>query len=1271
MKLRCVLLIALVLSVAVCAAGGVKISYRLPTDGPLPRTYRVTLAITLPDDPDWIVSTFVSGGVCTVTRENGGRFTEEWDGLDENYMPVPAGAYGVKGIFMPAAKWRMDGQYHSFVARYRFGAGDSWSPAPENDDKFPWIFGHVFGLVQDVSVGPNGKASFWCNYIENSWNPFLVDLNKPVGYDQVIARYPSGGAAGGPTTACDGEHVWSATANDGRPVIFRADRRWGPDINGFGLRCRRVEEMPPSMTAWRHPETNRRFVYAAQAGEVNRILVFDGDSSEPLAEIPLRAPLAISLDRTQPGRRLIAMHKTNAGWAVSAVALEGGLPRGEWKRLFDVKGIGNPTDCEMDSAGRFYVCDPDANQVFQLDGNGTVRRRFARATQQRAGHYDHHVFMRPHKLATWTDAIGEDRIIVIEGAGPGRISEWSANGELLREWFLCQDSASGYCLDPEQPEHIYGTLFGKGVVRFKVDYEKAAWAVDAVWPDIACSGDFPGGKMYPRVIHAGGRAYLGFMGGAHAGGTWMLYRFDGDKLVPASGTVKIDGQFFWWHDANGDGRLQPNEYKDNPNKGPSSSYWADLWLEDLSLTVISGYKVFRLAPTGFDGHGNPIYDGSKWETLLVDPIFDAKAKGTPDALHGGNEIGTFFWDWTDVAGSMREGFYVAAPSVPRNPGGIDTGGSYHAQWKLSRYVPDGKGGYRMKWRVGRKAFRLAEPGQIYGPQHISNEVHGIVGLEDSNGLYHLFTNEGMYVDTLMVDVFRRGLGKSGMYGHSGESWYGKHYLDRKTGKVFLFMGRGQGLVYEVENWRPGVIKAVAVDAPRVSITAGQIAPANEIALRLRGGAGAAHVAKFYPAPGGGPAMDGSMTGWEACTPVKFGLDDERTVEVRPMYDPGHIYLRWHVRLPGQFAPVELGDPIRLFTHERAADFVSFYFQGDPNASPGAVDGRPGDMRIVFAIVKDGAAVRPVALGMYAAPPNGEGKEVTYLSPVGRARFGHVGLMQNVRLAHAIDDDGKGFVIAAAIPAQDIAGRPQLPGLRTSADFAATFGGKTNFWWANVGNMSNTLTTDEPSEARLYPGAWAQAQFVPMDSLPIREWITCGPWGGEKLKERPNDPHPQPKGHAFSKQFYKDRTYPPDGGNVDLKAVYEGPETEDVRGARHKVRWRPMSISGDFITAAEGRPTCAFAATWIYFPQGTDMECDIICPTIGDSGIWINDQPAARKYTGWGMSPRKQQTLRFRKGWNKIFCRGWTSWGGMNFGLVLKGPEEVLWSVKVSPTPRRN
>jgi len=89
---------------------GVPISYQLPNTGALPHTYRVTLAMTDPKNPDWIVSQFVSGAERTVTKENQGKFTDYWDGLDDNFMPAPPGAYGVKGIVMPAEKWEVDGK---------------------------------------------------------------------------------------------------------------------------------------------------------------------------------------------------------------------------------------------------------------------------------------------------------------------------------------------------------------------------------------------------------------------------------------------------------------------------------------------------------------------------------------------------------------------------------------------------------------------------------------------------------------------------------------------------------------------------------------------------------------------------------------------------------------------------------------------------------------------------------------------------------------------------------------------------------------------------------------------------------------------------------------------------------------------------------------------------------------------------------------------------------------------------------------------------------
>jgi hypothetical protein len=48
---------------------------------------------------------------------------------------------------------------------------------------------------------------------------------------------------------------------------------------------------------------------------------------------------------------------------------------------------------------------------------------------------------------------------------------------------------------------------------------------------------------------------------------------------------------------------------------------------------------------------------------------------------------------------------------------------------------------------------------------------------------------------------------------------------------------------------------------------------------------------------------------------------------------------------------------------------------------------------------------------------------------------------------------------------------------TFLKFEATFGGHNKFWWANSDGSASRETYDEPSEARLYHGSWALAQFA--------------------------------------------------------------------------------------------------------------------------------------------------------------------------------------------------
>ena len=439
--------------------------------------------------------------------------------------------------------------------------------------------------------------------------------------------------------------------------------------------------------------------------------------------VPLAHPRAIQVQ----GGKLWALHLDPSGqWTVSAVALNAGVPQGEWQGVCTIQGVGAVTDFKVDAAGNLYVTDIDANQVYKLDPQGKIVASFGHGTVQKAGHYDERVFMSPAKVAIWANAQGQERVLVVEQSGPGRVSEWSTEGELLRQWFPSQVHANTtYAVDPERPEDVYLAISqpvsGSGLVRFKVNYETGEWKVDAVWPDV-CGWDdrFPGGVDYPRIINVGGRKYLAFARVKESRFGCMIYRMDGENWVPSAGLVTVDqpgapkpaALQYWWHDANGDGKLQESEYINSPARLPKKiRYWGDNWLEDLSLAMIQtgGREVWRLAPSGFDEHGNPIFDGTKWTKLLTDSVMQARAEGVVDLLHGGNEVGNQFnIEWVDICNSPDQGYYLTIYSGPNCPGGIDSTGGFGTQTKLSRYVPDGQGGFRMKWRVGSQGVR---PGQ--------------------------------------------------------------------------------------------------------------------------------------------------------------------------------------------------------------------------------------------------------------------------------------------------------------------------------------------------------------------------------------------------------------------------------------------------------------------------------------------------------------------------------------------------------------------------------
>ena len=1103
------------------ARAGVAVSYRLPADGPLPKTFRVTLAIVDAKNPDWIISQFSCGLARTVTAENGGNFTETWDGLDDNFMPVPPGEYAVKGIVMPARQWRVDEDWHSVTPRFVTGAS-AWLPAPE-DWRVPEPFGGdpVGAPFGDVAVGPNGVAVFYYSYLENGLNNPMIDLNKPDGYGQFLRAFPSGGAGGGKATATDGETVWSFCDEGGMKYVYRADGKSFGESHGANRSNGYLPDgWVTSMAAWRHGE--KPFVAIAQRGKivaeeggrhrgyresateaVDKITLHDGENGKVLAELLLPRPQSV----TVRDGVLYALHAEGAGFAVSAVRVGSGGPQGKWERLFAVPASIRPFDMKVDSRGRFYISDEAANHVYQLSRAGKVLRTFGRLDAQKPGAYDPLTLMSPGKLATWVDPEGNDRILIVENAGPNRVAEWSAEGKLLRDFLTLQTKANdGYAVDPEHPEQLYIPGQRDWLTRFRVDFDRRAWTVDAVWP-------LPGdpratGLEKPKLIRANGRTYLA--GSRAHSGEFNIFRLadDGWKL---SASVMRDGsgkaaRCLLWHDANGDGRVDDAEITPAELPGNLFTYHGQNWSDDFALLAMNqgGRDVWRLAPSGFDAHGNPIF--TEWKKLLTDPVFTARAAGTADAIRGGNELADkFASDWMQTDGTLAEGFYTQAR------GGPNFSANEGPQHKISRYVPEDGGGFRLQWRTGRTAMqRNAEPGEIYGAMRIRKPVGGLLGVFDQSrcGVL-LFNEDGLYVDTVFPDGRKFSRTNAGVYPQPGEFFAGDIFSDRATGKIYFAMGKYTPMIFEAEGWSltENPARPLTTVQRTVTIAASQIASPPAVALSVRGGAGAARIAHFGPALGE-VAFDGSMSGWELSEPIVFEADKEQTVEVRCLYRPDEIFLRWHARMPAKFEPKLLPPLARVFTHDQAADTLSFYIQGDVNAKPGGPrEGRAGDVRFVFGVFQKDGAAQPIAVGMYPQWTGKAASPQTYRTPVGAATFAHVGAVEGARLFHKIDADGKGFVLVAALPRAALPAiqQPFGGGLRTLVNFEATFGGHSKFWWANSDGSASRETYDEPTEARLYPGSWAPAEFQGLgDGVLVQNWLICGPFGGpgaEKFQSR--------------------------------------------------------------------------------------------------------------------------------------------------------------------------
>jgi hypothetical protein len=278
-----------------------------------------------------------------------------------------------------------------------------------------------------------------------------------------------------------------------------------------------------------------------------------------------------------------------------------------------------------------------------------------------------------------------------------------------------------------------------------------------------------------------------------------------------------------------------------------------------------------------------------------------------------------------------------------------------------------------------------------------------------------------------------------------------------------------------------------------------------------------------------------------------------------------------------------------------------------------------------------------------------------------------------RLGHRIDDDRQGFVIAASIPREALSKLPALSGaLRTLVNFEATVGGHNKFWWSDADGSASRETYDEPTEARLYPGSWAPAQFEGLDrGILIRRWRICGPWGGPGAETFRADLSGADKDRA--RKFCDAARYPPDDAADDVAAVYRGELLRGYWPDPREASWKPAAVA-DLDTRVVLGPSAQvwYGAVWVHVPE--DLEFDFLLQghpqtflrfTVGGEPLFSGE---VKGKAGAGPPVERKKVL-LRKGWTRVGFRGYcVGYPPFRAGLVLEGPSDALWKVKQSASP---
>ncbi|HEV3427427.1 MAG TPA: hypothetical protein VG320_06060 [Paraburkholderia sp.] len=772
-------------------------------------------------------------------------------------------------------------------------------------------------------------------------------------------------------------------------------------------------------------------------------------------------------------------------------------------------GLEDPQALCVDQSGAIYVSDwGKSHQVKVFDAAGKLLRAIGHAGAPAVGLYDPQHMNHPAGISL----DGSGRLWVAENdKTPKRVSVWdAASGRLVNAFYGPPRYGGGGTLDPRDRTRFYYADEAGGLA-FKLDWTHGVGVPSAITyradsDDLGLSGsdtggmpDYPlyrGTERYLTNAHSAqvtGRPsaiiwHLGADGVAHpaaaAGSTFdsagkLLPAFNTDAMrarMPAGSDPQHRALLFLWRDANGDGRMSPDEVTFWQPQGEARGNAAMLGnvtvLDDLSFAIAyAGSAAVMVPATSLGARGVPVYDVAHAKTLATNVQAPVSTGGAQMLV-------------------ARDGWTIfttpPAPFAPQGVSGLHAGG---AAWSYPSLWPG--------LHASHAAPVPAKPGELIGTTRVlgnpfdaptPSDAGQLWAINGNEGSVYLFTTDGLFVATLFKDTrldtappppeATRGLDLAAT--SLGPECFHPTIVRADDGNVYMQAGSTAPLLRIV-----GLEGVRRLPDQQISLSAQQLVDAQrearDSAARIAG-AGAVNTVLNVAihAEAGAQNWPDSATQWASIDTRSvqvgdWGHQDSETKAALAIF-ADRLYIAVSTDTPTLLD--NSGEALQnLFATGGGIDLM---LGANADADPNRSNAVQGDERLVVSRVHDmtkAMLFRPVAAPDGLAP-------ITYSSPLRTIHFDRV-------------DEVSDKVDVSIEPQQAAGGQQAMPGvlykisvplsvLGLNATAGRTLAGDIGVLRGNGfqtlqraywSNKAGGLVSDLPGEAELTPNLWGKLRFV--------------------------------------------------------------------------------------------------------------------------------------------------------------------------------------------------